>query len=129
MFTHVTARITCDFLKKPFQGELQPICYLLDRPLYFRPERELAGSDFHRRKDRALQGTHNNIAENAILLVALGRRNWLFVGSESGGENAAIMYTLMVTCKLNGIDPEAYLRYVIGEISDWPSKRLKELRP
>lgn len=61
--------------------------------------------------------------------MALGRRNWLFVGSESGGENAAIMYTLMVTCKLNGIDPEAYLRYVIGEISDWPSKRLKELRP
>lgn len=71
----------------------------------------------------------NNIAENALRLVALGRRNWLFVGSESGGENAAIMYTLMVTCKLNGIDPEAYLRYVIDEISDWPSKRLKELLP
>lgn len=59
----------------------------------------------------------NNLAENALRMVAVGRRNYLFVGSASGGENAAIMYTLMVTCRLNGVDPEAYLRYVISEWS------------
>ncbi|EAA3839659.1 transposase domain-containing protein, partial [Salmonella enterica] len=56
-------------------------------------------------------------------------KNYLFVGSASGGENAAIMYTLIVTCKLNGIDPESYLRYVIREISEWPSNRLRDLLP
>lgn len=54
----------------------------------------------------------NNIAENALRLVAQGRKNYLFVGSASGGENAALMYSLIVTCKLNGVDPEAWLRYV-----------------
>lgn len=71
----------------------------------------------------------NNLAENALRMVAVGRRNYLFVGSASGGENAALMYTLIVTCRLNGVDPEAYLRYVIGEISEWPSKRLCDLLP
>lgn len=71
----------------------------------------------------------NNIAENALRLVALGRKNYLFVGSASGGENAALMYSLIVTCKLNGVDPEAWLRYVISEISEWPSKQLKALLP
>ncbi|EBT7801709.1 IS66 family transposase, partial [Salmonella enterica] len=71
----------------------------------------------------------NNIAENALRVVALGRKNYLFVGSASGGENAAIMYTLIVTCRLNGIDPESYLRYVIREISEWPSNRLRDLLP
>ncbi|WP_133523182.1 IS66 family transposase [Buttiauxella sp. JUb87] len=71
----------------------------------------------------------NNLAENALRMVAVGRRNYLFVGSASGGENAAIMYTLIVTCRLNGVDPEAYLRYVISEISEWSSKRLRDLLP
>lgn len=71
----------------------------------------------------------NNIAENALRLVALGSKNYLFVGSASGGENAALMYSLIVTCKLNGVDPEAWLRYVISEINEWPSKQLKALLP
>lgn len=71
----------------------------------------------------------NNIAENVLRVVALGRKNYLLVGSASGGENAAIMYTLIVTCRLNGIDPESYLRYVIGEISEWPSNQLRALLP
>lgn len=73
--------------------------------------------------------TDNNIAENALRVVAPDRKNYLFVGSASGGENAVIMYTLIVTCRLNGIDPEAYLQYVIREISEWPSNRLRDLLP
>ncbi|WP_447887378.1 IS21 family transposase [Serratia fonticola] len=71
----------------------------------------------------------NNIAENALRLVALGRKNYLFVGSASGGENAALMYSLIVTCKLNGVDPQEWLRYVISEIADWPSNRVRDLMP
>ena len=51
----------------------------------------------------------NNRAENTLRGVALGRKNWLFAGSDTGGERAAVVYSLIETCKLNGIDPEAYL--------------------
>ncbi|BCX40962.1 hypothetical protein BANRA_00076 [Escherichia coli] len=63
-----------DFLKNPFRENFSPFVTSY-RPLYFQPERELAGSDFHRRKDRALQGTHNNLCENALRVVALSRKN------------------------------------------------------
>ncbi|MFX2612099.1 transposase domain-containing protein, partial [Enterobacter mori] len=97
--------------------------------LYFRPERELAGSDFHRRKDRAFQGTHNNIAENALRMVSLGRKNWLFFSSDHGGERGALLYSLIGTCKQNGVDPERYLRHVLDVIADWPVSRVSELLP
>lgn len=71
----------------------------------------------------------NNIAENALRGVALGRKNWLFAGSESGGERPAILYSLIGTCWLNGVDPEAWLRYVIGHIQDWPVNRGRDLLP
>lgn len=71
----------------------------------------------------------NNIAENALRCVALGRKNWLFAGSNKGGEAAAIIYSLLGTCKLNGVEPEGWLRAVLGEISDWPSNRVHELLP
>ncbi|WP_273853222.1 IS66 family transposase [Serratia bockelmannii] len=71
----------------------------------------------------------NNICENALRCVALGRRNYLFFGSDRGGEAAAIMYSLLGTCKLNGVEPEAWLRDVLGKISDWPSNRVRELLP
>lgn len=71
----------------------------------------------------------NNIAENALRGVALGRKNWLFAGSDSGGERAAVLYSLIGTCRLNGVDPEAWLRYVIGHIQDWPANRVHELMP
>ena len=71
----------------------------------------------------------NNAAENAIRPVALGRKNWLFAGSDSGGERAALFYTLMRTAKLNGVEPESYLRDVIARIGAHPVNRLHELLP
>lgn len=71
----------------------------------------------------------NNIAENALRGVALGRKNWLFAGSDRGGERAAVLYSLIGTCRLNGVDPEAWLRYVLSHIQDWPVNRLCNLLP
>ncbi|MGA7328255.1 MAG: IS66 family transposase [Rhodomicrobium sp.] len=71
----------------------------------------------------------NNAAERAIRPIAIGRNNWTFAGSDAGGERAALMYTLIETAKLNGLDPEAYLRQVIGCIADHPAKRIAELLP
>jgi transposase len=71
----------------------------------------------------------NNAAERAIRPLALGRKNWTFAGSDSGGERAAVMYTIIETAKLNGLDPEAYLRTLIARIADHPAKRIAELLP
>jgi transposase len=71
----------------------------------------------------------NNAAENQIRPVALGRKNWLFAGSDSGGDRAALFYTLIRTATLNGIEPEAYLRDVIASIGSHPVNRLHELLP
>ncbi len=71
----------------------------------------------------------NNIAENALRGVALGRKNWLFAGSDAGEERAAVLYSLIGTCRLNGLEPETWLRYVPGHIQDWPVNRLRELLP
>ena len=72
----------------------------------------------------------NNIAENALRMVSLGRKNYLFFGSDHGGERGALLYSLIGTCKLNGVEPESYLRYVLDVIADWPmaESRLQELR-
>ena len=61
--------------------------------------------------------------------MALGRKNWLFAGSDNGGERAAAIYSLIETCKLNGIDPEAYLRSVLTNIADHPINRVADLPP
>jgi transposase len=71
----------------------------------------------------------NNAAENAIRPVTLGRKNWLFAGSDAGGDRAAIFYTLIRSAKLNGLEPEAWLRDVLGRIGDHPVNRLDELLP
>jgi transposase len=71
----------------------------------------------------------NNAAERALRAVALGRKNYLFCGSDAGGERAAAMYSLIGTAKLNDIDPEAYLRYVIERIAEHPINRIEELLP
>jgi len=61
--------------------------------------------------------------------IGLGRKNYLFAGSDAGGRRAAIMYTLIESCKLNNIDPEAWLAYVIAHIADHPINRIDELLP
>ena len=71
----------------------------------------------------------NNAAERALRAVTLGRKNYLFAGSDSGGERAAIIYSLIGTAKLNGLDPEAYLRMVLTRIADHPINRIEELLP
>ena len=71
----------------------------------------------------------NLIAERALRGVALGRRNYLFAGADSGGERAAAMSSLIGSARLNGLDPEAYLHYVIERIADHPVSRIDELLP
>ncbi|MFV0281768.1 MAG: IS66 family transposase [Rhodoblastus sp.] len=71
----------------------------------------------------------NNAAERAIRPLTLGRKNYLFAGSDEGGRRAAIMYTLIETARFNDIDPEAWLADVIGRIADHPISRLDELLP
>ncbi|EFV7214988.1 transposase, partial [Shigella flexneri] len=71
----------------------------------------------------------NNIGENAVRSVAVGRKNYLFFGSDKGGESAAIIYSLLVTCKQNEVEPEDWLREVIEKLNDWPSNQVHELLP
>jgi transposase len=71
----------------------------------------------------------NNAAERALRRIALGRRSWLFAGSDRGGERAAAIYTLIATAKLNGVDPQAWLADVLRRIADHPTSRLDELLP
>jgi transposase len=71
----------------------------------------------------------NNIAERSLRGAGVGRKNYLFFGSDSGGERAAIIYSLIETCKLNHIDPQRYLHYVLERIADHPINRIEELLP
>ena len=71
----------------------------------------------------------NNAAERSIRGTALGRKNYLFAGSDAGGNRAAAAYSLIETCKLNTIDPEAYLRDILGRIADHKINRIAELLP
>ena len=62
-------------------------------------------------------------------MIALGRKSWLFAGSDRGGERAAAMYSLIITAKLNGVDPRAWLADVLARIANHPASRLHELLP
>lgn len=71
----------------------------------------------------------NNLAERVVKMVALGRKNWLFAGSDAGAQRAAILYSLIASCKLCHIDPFVYLRDVFDRINTHPAKRISELVP
>ena len=71
----------------------------------------------------------NNAAERALRGIALGRKAWLFAGSDRGGERAAVMYSLITTAKMNDVDPQAWLADVLARINDLPQTRLHELLP
>lgn len=71
----------------------------------------------------------NNIAEQTVKIVAIGRKNWLFVASETGGDRAAVLFSLIASCKANQVEPYAYLRDVIKRLPTHPSDRIDELLP
>ena len=71
----------------------------------------------------------NNAAERALRCVPLGRKAWLFCGSDRGGQRAAIVFSLIQTCRLNDVDPQAWLADVLARIADHPANRLSELLP
>jgi transposase len=79
--------------------------------------------------DDGLLEIDNSAAERALRAVALGRKNYLFAGSDYGGERAAAMYTLIGSAKLNGLDPELYLRTVLAQIADHPISQIQDLLP
>jgi transposase len=72
---------------------------------------------------------HNTAAERALHGIAIGRRNYLFAGAESGGERAGAIYSLIGTTKQNGVDPEAWLSHVLTQIADLPVDCVDELLP
>jgi transposase len=71
----------------------------------------------------------NNAAERALRCVSLGRKNYLFAGSDAGGQRAAVIYSLLGTAKLNGHNSEAFIRAVLERIADHPINRINELLP
>ena len=79
--------------------------------------------------DHGILEIDNNCAQRAMRAIALGRKNYLFVGSPSGGKSAAIAYTLIETAKLNGVDPQAWLADTLARIPDHKINRINELLP
>jgi hypothetical protein len=71
----------------------------------------------------------NNAAERALRGIALGRKSWLFAGSDRGGQRAAVMYSLIVSAKMNDVDPQAWLTHALANIAQQPVSRLDDLLP
>jgi len=111
----LTARLTTISGKTPLAGAIR---YALSRIPKLRPYLD----------DGRLE-IDNNSAERAMRPIALGRKNYLFMGSEGGGKAAAIAYTLIETAKLNGVDPKAWLTHVIANIADHPASKIDDLMP
>ncbi|MDK9584438.1 IS66 family transposase [Lelliottia wanjuensis] len=79
--------------------------------------------------DDGLAEPDNNAVERALRAVCLGKKNYIFFGSDHGGERSALLYGLIGTCRLNGTDPETYLRYILSVLPEWPSNKVAELLP
>lgn len=79
--------------------------------------------------DNPILDIDNNVSERALRMVCIGRKNFLFAGSEAGAKRAAIIYSLVASCKLKGIDPFAYFQDVLGRVSTHPSSRIDDLLP
>ncbi len=79
--------------------------------------------------DHGILEIDNNAAERAMRAIALGRKNYLFVGSQTGGKAAAMAYTLIETAKLNGVDPQAWLADTIAQIPDHKITKIDDLLP
>ena len=134
--THDERRVARQILSKPLVEELQ---------LYMREQRaKLArGHDLAKAIDYITKRwdaftlflddgrvcLSNNAAERALRGIALGRKSWMFCGSDRGGQRAAAMYSLIVTAKMNGVDPQAWLADVPARIAAHPAHRLDELLP
>ena len=71
----------------------------------------------------------NNAAERAMKPPVLGRKNYLFCGSDAGGKRAACMYTIIETCRMNGVDPQAYLTDILARIADYSINKIDDLLP
>ncbi|HPP47866.1 MAG TPA: transposase domain-containing protein, partial [Accumulibacter sp.] len=71
----------------------------------------------------------NNPVENAILPIAIGKKNWLFAGSEAAGQRAAAIQSRLETARLNGIEPMAWLTDTLNKLPSWPNSRIDELLP
>lgn len=71
----------------------------------------------------------NNVSENALRRVAIGRKNWLFCGSDGGGRTATVLFSMMATCERHKVDPLAWLRDVLTRLAAHPMSRLDELLP
>ena len=85
--------------------------------------------EFHADSEDGRVCLSNNAAERGLRGIALGRKSWLFCGSDRGGQRAAAMYSLIVTAKMNGVDPQAWLADVLSRIAAHPAHRLDELLP
>jgi hypothetical protein len=83
----------------------------------------------HRYTEQGYLNIDNNAAERALRVVALGRKNWLFAGSEQGGRNAAIIYSIVQSCLHVGVEPQGYLTDILAKLPTWPQVRLSELSP
>lgn len=82
-----------------------------------------------RRFDDGRLALDNNPAERTLRCVAIGRKNYLFAGSDTGGHRAAALYSLIETAKLNGLNPQLYIADVLARIGDRPARRIADLPP